>query len=132
MSQENVQVVRRMFALVNRGDIDGLGALVAQDIECFPASDEPDSKPFRGREAFIEYAQGWLAVFDQYVVEPSEYFDLGDCVVVVGRVTARGRGSGAETAGEDAWVYCFRDGQVTEYRECGTKSRALEAVGLRE
>ena len=132
MSRENVEVVRRMYALANRGNIEGLGALVAPDIECFPAPDEPDSKPFRGREAFIEYARGWLEVFEQYVMEPSEYVDLGEHVVVVGRVTARGRGSGAETTGEDAWVYRLRDGQVTEYRECGTKARALEAVGLRE
>ena len=131
MSRENVEIVRRMYWLASRGDLEGLGALVAGDIECFPASDEPDSEPFRGREAFIEYARGWLEAFDQYVVEPNEYLDLGEYVVVVGRVSARGRASGVEAADEDAWVYRFRGGQLTEYRECGTKARALEAVGAR-
>jgi ketosteroid isomerase-like protein len=65
------------------------------------------------------------------VIEPGEYLDLGECVVVVGRVNARGRGSGVETADTHAWLIRFRDGKAIEYRECGTKERALEAAGLR-
>jgi ketosteroid isomerase-like protein len=131
MSGENVEVARRWMDLVNRGDVEGLARLVAPDIACFPASDQPESAPFRGRDAFIDYANGWLEAFDQYVIEPSEYVELDECVVVVGRVTARGRGSGAETADTHAWLICFRGGKATEYRECGTKEVALEAAGLR-
>jgi uncharacterized protein len=131
MSQENVEAARRMSELANRGDVDGIAALMSPYVECFPADDQVDSEPFRGREAFAEYARGWLEVFDRYAIEPSEYLDLGEYVVVVGRVVARGRGSGAETADEDAWLYRFRDGRAIEYRECETKERALEAAGLR-
>jgi ketosteroid isomerase-like protein len=131
MSQGNVEFARRWMDLVNRGDVEGLARLLAPDIECFPASDQPEAAPFRGRGAFIEYANGWLEAFDRYVIEPGEYLDLGECVVVVGRVNARGRGSGVETADTHAWLIRFRDGKAIEYRECGTKERALEAAGLR-
>jgi uncharacterized protein len=128
MSQQNVEIVRRMIGLANRGDVEELGALLALDIECFPASDQPESASFRGREAFMEYAQGWLEVIDRYVIEPSEYLDLGEYVVVVARIAARGRGSGVEITDSEAWLYRFRDGKAIEYRECGTKAQALEAV----
>jgi ketosteroid isomerase-like protein len=132
MSQENVEVARRWMDLVNRGDVEGLARLLAPDIQCFPASDQPESMPFRGLDAFVAYAKGWLEVFDQYVIEPGEYLDLGECVVVVGRVIARGRGSGVETADTHAWLICFSDGKATEYRECGSKELAFEAAALRE
>jgi ketosteroid isomerase-like protein len=129
MSQQNVETVRRIVDLANHGDVEGIMALMAPDIECVPAADQPESKPFRGRDAFAKYAHGWLEVFDHYVIEPREYLDLGEYVVVIGRVVARGRGSGVETSDEDAWVWRFQNGQAIEYQECGTKERALQAVG---
>jgi ketosteroid isomerase-like protein len=132
MSQENVELARHIIELTNRGDYEGVAALLAPDVECFPAADQPESEPFRGVEAFLRYARGWEEAFEKYVIEPTEILDRGECVVMVGQITARGRGSGVETTDEDAAVYRFRDGQVVEYRECGTKARALEAVGLSE
>ena len=128
MSEENIEIARRMIELANRGDADGVAAHLSPDVVSYPAEDQPESTPLRGRDAWAEYARGWLEVFDRYVIEPSEYLDLGDCVVIVGRVTARGRGSGAETAENDAWLYRFREGLVVEHRECGTRERALEAA----
>jgi hypothetical protein len=46
----------------------------------------------------LEYGKGWLEAFDQYLIEPGEFLDLGECVVVVGRVIARGHGSGVDAA----------------------------------
>jgi ketosteroid isomerase-like protein len=132
MSQANVEVVKRMIALANRGDIEGIGRLFDPEVECFPASDQPDSTPFRGRDLFLEYMRDWLEVFDRYFIQENEYLDLGEYVVLVGRVAARGRASGAQITGEDAWVYRFRNGKAVEYRECGSKAEALEAVGLSE
>jgi ketosteroid isomerase-like protein len=129
MSQQNVEIVRHIVELANQGDVDGIVALMDPDIECVPAADQPESKPFRGRDAFARYALGWLEVFDHYAIEPSEYLHLGEYVVVVGRVVARGRGSGVETADGDAWVWRLQNGRAIEYQECGTKERALQAVG---
>jgi len=128
MSEENVELARRWIALSNARDLAGIGSLLAADIVCFPRSDQPEAAAFRGRDAFIRYAEPWLEAFEPYAIDVSEYIDLGEHVVVVGRITARGRESGIETAVDEAWLMRFRNGEATEYRECGTRADALEAA----
>ena len=132
MSQETVKIMQRVVEHWNAGDLDGVLAAFAADVVCFPAGDQPESESFRGREAFAKYAEGWLTAFEAYVMEVSEYLDFGDAVIIVGRVIGRGRESGVDVSAEDAWLYRFRNGEIVEYRECGTKEKALEAAGLRE
>ena len=132
MSQEDVEVVRRMWEMWSAGDLEGVASLVSLDVDCFPAPGELTPKRFQGRKAFLNYAKEWMADFSEYALEGGEFHDVGDCVIVVGRVVGRGRGSGAEVSAHDAWLYRLKDGLVIEYRECGTKERALEAAELRE
>jgi ketosteroid isomerase-like protein len=132
MSQENVEIVRRMFELFRQGNVDGVAEQMSDDVLCVTSPNQPDAQAFRGRAEFVAYGRSWLEVFDQYDVDTTEFVDRGDYVVVVGRVRARGRSSGAVIEDEDAWLYRIRDGKVVEYRECGTRAQALEAVGLRE
>ena len=131
MSQENLAIAHQMIECVNRADDEGLAALMAPDVECFPNAEQLES-PFRGRQAFLEYARGWTEAFDNYAVESCEYTDLGEYVLIVGRTVARGRESGVQTSTEDAWLIRFEGGSATEYREYNTKQEALEAVGLSE
>jgi ketosteroid isomerase-like protein len=126
MSQENLELARQAIACVNRGDDEGLAALMAEDVRCFPAGDAP----FQGREQFLSYARGWTEAFDRYAVVSCQYVDAGEYVVITGRTVARGRGSGVEVTSDDAWVMRFRDGEAIEYRECDSRQEALAAVGL--
>jgi ketosteroid isomerase-like protein len=132
MSQKNMEIARRMIACVNRGDDEATAALMSTDVRCHPAGEQPESKPFRGRQAYVRYARNWREAFDHYVVEPLEYRDLGETVIVSGRLVARGRKSGVETATEDAWLLRFQGGKIVEYRGYASKGAALEAAGLRE
>ena len=131
MSQENVELARQMIACVNRGDDEGLAALMADDVKCFPGAGQPES-PFQGREQFLQYARSWTDAFDKYAVESSQYVDAGEYVVISGRTVARGRESGVELSSDDAWVVRCRKGQAIEYREYETRQEALDAVGLSE
>jgi len=64
MSQENVEIARQMIACVNRGDDAGVADLMSPDVKCFPAANQPEPQPFRGREAFLRYAGEWTDAFD--------------------------------------------------------------------
>ncbi len=126
MSQGNLEIARQMAACVNRGDDEGLAALVADDVKYFPYADSP----FQGREQVLQYARSWTEAFDRYALESSQFRDVGEYVVISGRTVSRGRASGVELSSEDAWVIRFRDGEAIECRECETRKEALDAVGL--
>jgi ketosteroid isomerase-like protein len=133
MSQENVEIVRRWIALSNAGDVETiLSDIIDPDIECFPAEGEPEAEAFRGREAYGKRAYDAREAFDKHAIEVQEYIDLGEYVAVIARIHARGRISQADVSGDEVWLMRFRDGRCVEYRECGTKERALEAAGLSE
>ncbi len=64
MPPENVEIARQMIECVDRADDEGLAALMAEDVECFPGDEQPEP-PFRGREAFLRYARSWTEAFNQ-------------------------------------------------------------------
>ena len=135
MSQENVELVRRGFDLLNR---EGLAALDRFDeifdpeVEWRAAGRLPDTRrDVRGREALTALFTEIFTSFDVRV-EADEFFDAGDSVVVVFRQIARGRASGAELTNSFAFLYGFRKGKISCVGGYRTKHEALEAVGLRE
>jgi ketosteroid isomerase-like protein len=132
MSQENVEIVQRMFEQLNRGDIAGCAEAMSEDVLCVTGPDQPDAEVLRGREGFVGYCRSWLEAFGEYEADTTELLDRGDFVVVVGRVRARGRSSGATVEEVVAWLFRLRGGEVVEYRGCRSKAEALEAGGLSE
>ena len=96
----------------------------------FPPRGSPRRAPFRGRDAFERQAASTHEVFDERTVEALEYVDLGEYVAIVARITSVGMASRAPVSMEEVWLVRFRNGKCVEYRECGTKDRALELADL--
>src|ERR1700730_15827465 len=126
MSQENVEVVRRQIEAFNRGDLAGALELSDPNVEWWDREDDPDATVHRGHEGVRRI----LAEFDELAelcVEPTEFIDAGDYVVVPTRLYGRGRASSAPFEGHQVQVYRLRDGKITELREYREKREALEA-----
>ena len=70
--------------------------------------------------------------FDAVQLECLEIRDLGERIVVVGRLRARGKASGAETESAIAWVVDFKAGKVIWMRDYLDPTDALGAAGLSE
>src|SRR5690349_18156654 len=133
MSQENVDIVRRAYAALNRADFEAA-------LDAFDDGAEHDWSrsigPYKGVYVGREQARKlWMSMFDAV---GAVRFEIGDVVVegphVVLMITAhmRGRGSGAETRGRTPHVWTLRDGKAVRFRLFQTWDEALEAVGLRE
>jgi ketosteroid isomerase-like protein len=125
VSEANVALIRRLYEGLNRDDF--AIELVAEDAEYVnpPYAIEPGTR--RGRDAF-------LAVWDTYEdfeVEVDEIIDAGgDDVVVLGRFTASGRGSGVPLAGEMGFIWTVRDGLGVRFRWFQSHQEALQAAEL--
>jgi ketosteroid isomerase-like protein len=133
MSQESVEIVRRVIDARNRGDREAAFAYAAPDIEFdYSASSGPWAGIYRGVAATQRLWDGMDEVFSEFRWEPEEFIDAGDAVVVTMRFHSRGRGSGVETVSRGAQVYWLKDGKVVRYRQCQNRAEALEAAGLPE
>jgi ketosteroid isomerase-like protein len=129
MSEENVEIMREWIALNNARDAQGIVELLAPDFVSIPAENEPEAAVLQGPGAFGRRQADAFETFEKYEIEVSEYIDLGEYVVVVGHIEARGSASHAEVSADEVWLCRFRDGKVVEARECSTIERALEAAG---
>jgi ketosteroid isomerase-like protein len=132
MSQENVEVVRKVIDAFNRGDLDAwLGFLSPEVVwESLPLPGFRDV--YRGRTEAREWRELLLEVFD-FHLEIDEITALGDDrVLMAASGRGRGRGSGIpveRTSWEITWL---ADGLIARRQVFWTRDEALEAAGLSE
>jgi ketosteroid isomerase-like protein len=134
MSQENVAVVRAQFAALGRGGLEAVTRFWHPDIEWRAIEGALDDVGLiRGESALRRHYQDWIDTVDQLQVEVVEVIaEVGEQVVVVVRISGRGRGSGVPTSLRYYVVCIIRDGRILSGREYATRDEALEAAGLRK
>jgi ketosteroid isomerase-like protein len=135
MSQENVEIVRRVFDLFNRQEAKAVADLWTADGEWQPAvlgGGLLESAAFRGADRLADFVDLQMETWDSSLAEPVEIRDLGDSVLVKVRLCAVGRASGIPVERETWNVYEFRDGKIATGRAFMAEQEALRAVGLAE
>ena len=128
---DNVDIVRRSFQALARGDFEAAFADHAPDIEWRTASDEPDSQTYRGidglRRLVAAVAEPWENRFDGSV-ELEEFISRGPWVVVPWRARLHGRGSGLEIEVFETYAVLVRAGKIARVEEYRTTGEALQAL----
>ena len=136
MSQENVETIREMFAILNERGVgaatEAFGDLLAADFELEEAAELPDPEAYTGREAFIDNMAKLEESFEELRMEPLEIVDLGEKVIVVVSMSGRGQGSSVPVEMTFAQLWSLREGKAVSLRDYATKGEALAAVGLSE
>src|SRR5579862_8085901 len=113
MSNNHVQTVKDFFAAIGRGDIEGLLALSAEDIEwIIPGKGWPLAGTYRGHAGLAALLQTASETIETFT-EPREFVAQGERVLVVG--FARGRIIATNRTFEDNWVFAItvRNGKLT-------------------
>jgi uncharacterized protein len=133
MSQENVEIVRKSFDAIGRGDLDALLELYDPDIEFKPLTGtRVETGGYPGHQGVRQYFEEADEVWDEVRPVAGEITTTGDDVVVFGHCAIRGKASEIETNSPCSWVITVREGRITRHRVYGTSGEALEAAGLRE
>jgi ketosteroid isomerase-like protein len=128
MSAENLALARNGLAhYLRTGEVD-LEQLA--DDAVIRDHDIPDSRDYRGKQGFLRWLQDWGEAWDDWTIEPQEFLDAGDKVVIVFRMKARGRASGLEIDRNDALVYEFRGGKIVALDYYNSREQALATAGL--
>jgi ketosteroid isomerase-like protein len=134
MSQENVEIAKRVNAALNRGDIDAALGPFAPDAELQDLLNAPDqSTTVKGVEAIRETWTLWIDAFDELRADVDEYIDAGNTVIGAVHWHGRGKASGMSIDVHQFDAFQFRDGRIIR-AILGFRSReeALEAAGLQE
>ena len=133
MSQENVEIVRRMYDAYKRGDFESALAHFRPSVEWSEPLDNPGARTRHGRKGVERALVTWTGAFEDYRYELRELIDNGDDMVLLGAwQTGRGKGSGVEVSEENFCVFTLREGKIVRQQMFRHRAEALEAAGLRE
>ncbi len=130
MSQENLDLVRSIYAEWERGDY--LSPRWAYpDIEWVRA-DGPEPESWTGVEQMVEQWRVFLATWEDWKTNPpAEYRELDDeRVLVLDHPGGRGKASGLAMESVGATVFRVRAGKVAQIISYWNRDRALADLGL--
>jgi ketosteroid isomerase-like protein len=145
MSEENVKFVRALFESVAGQDlVSAMGsrdsaeaklafdAAYSPDLEITWIDSNPDSGVYHGFAGYQQAFADWLDAWEEFSVEPKEFIDAGDHVLIPNVQRGRGKGSGVEIEEESTLVYTVRDRRVVRISEYASLKEAVKAAGLQE
>jgi ketosteroid isomerase-like protein len=133
MSRENVEVVRRALELLNHGDLESALVAIDREVEWTTSLANPEGPVTYRGHAGLRELWSWLREdFEEIAMVPDDVRAVGDEVIVLGHTRVRGRGSGAVTQSQRAWIVGHRERKVVRVRTYSEHSEALEAMGLSE
>ena len=135
MSQENVEIVRRITEAWNHQQIQDILTLADPEVEYVNAPEAVEPGTRRGHDALAAVARmQWQSLPDGHQ-EIDRLHDRGDEIISVGRVSRLMPGSDARIDNPILLSWTIRDGLVTRIEVLGAGPefrKALEAAGLSE
>jgi len=134
MSQENVEIIRRMTIAFGNGDwvtaFEPVHPEIEMDTTRIPVRGL--ARLYRGAEEVAGFWREWLGAWGAQQIEDLELIDAGDRVISWTQAhQLQGRGSGVEVSMPPyGWVMAMRDGKIVEATVYTDKAEALEAAGV--
>jgi ketosteroid isomerase-like protein len=131
MSQENVDLVRSIYAAWERGDYSSVD-WAHPEIEAVSA-DGPTPGSSKGLAGMADLTRDFMSAWAEYRTEVDEYRELdSERVLVLSRFLARGKRSGVELGQKGATLFRIRSGKVIKVARYWNRDRALADLGLKE
>jgi ketosteroid isomerase-like protein len=129
MSQESIDLAYRTYDAVNRRDLDGLLALMDDDVEAVSRLVRVEGD-FHGHDGVRRWWESVFSVWPDYSIEVLEMLHFEDLAIAAIRTRGHAARSGMEMP-ETVWhVTRLRSGKCAWWRTFATRAEALKAVGL--
>lgn len=133
ISEQNVEIVRRCYELLNRREFTRELELYDPEIEVDNSRLVFNPDVYRGHAGIERWMRMVEETWDDFRLVPKEFVDAGDNVVAAVVLHGKGKRSGVEVKGQLFAVWTLRDSKVLRiaggYRD---RSDALAAAGFRE
>jgi ketosteroid isomerase-like protein len=133
MSQENVEVVRRVNELFSKGDWDEWAEHWDPEVVVTPPKGWPEGEEPQGIEAWRRQAERLQDSWEEARAEVDEVRPVGDDQVLARiRYVTRGKDTGMSFDTPMAAVFRLRRGRIVRARYFWEYDDALKAAGLSE
>jgi len=123
----NAEAAKNAYESFSQGDLETLKEGFAEDAEWQTSDELPLGGVTRGRDAIMENFAQIPNYWSSFSVEPSEFIDAGDKVIVRGTQRATGKGGSFEAPFLHLMEY--RDGKVVRGEFHADSAKALKALG---
>lgn len=131
MSQENVEVVRRIFRALAERDLDGVVSCWDPLGDYYPIAKWPEAQPRHGSEQILDFLIGFHQSFERVDHKIEAITPVGDDRVLVRVALAwEGKASGVSLGGEMFHCVWVRHGRVFRQEDHLSLPGALRALGL--
>jgi ketosteroid isomerase-like protein len=134
MPRDKVEVVRQAVDAYNGRDLDiWFAELATPDFEWWPALTRAyEGGCYQGREGVERFVADTSENWEELQSFVEEFRDLGDRVLVLGRLTGRGKASGVPVDQPFAGIFDFRGDRIWRYRVYLDRAEGLRAAGVSE
>jgi ketosteroid isomerase-like protein len=136
MSQENVEIVRRVYeAAAQRNSAAVLAAYdpeVEWDVSRSRMARLVGEGVYRGHDGLRRFFRAYHDAWEDISYSFDELIDAGEKVISVDVETARGQLSGADVELTQYGVWTIRNGKIIQAAWFSVREEALEAAGLSE
>ena len=131
MSEQNVELHRRVIDLFNARDIDEFITYFDPQIEFHSVSAAVGGGVYRGQDGLLKDIEDTMDAWgDEFSSEPEAFFDLGEKTLLFHVVHGRGRESGAEVAMPAAQLCIWRNGLCVYFKAYPQREDALRDLGV--
>lgn len=114
----NLETIEGAYEAFARGDIEGVVAILDDDITWVEAAGGPYGGTYRGPEEVVQNVFAPLGTeWDEFIVDPSRLIDGGDTVVALGTYTGTYSETGKSVEADFAHVFDLEDGQVVRFQQ---------------
>ncbi|MDQ3572672.1 MAG: nuclear transport factor 2 family protein [Actinomycetota bacterium] len=128
MSEENVEIVRRMYEAFGRGDFEKSLACFSPDV-VIDARHRVDGRVGQGRDEMVAIFSEWMETWDEWREEIEEISEAGDRVLVISTQRGRGKGSGLDWENRFWMLYEIQNDVISRWTVYDDPAAALEAAG---
>jgi ketosteroid isomerase-like protein len=132
MSQENVEIVRRIYASWAPGSSPAESNLLHPDIEWVNPSDALEPGTRTGIEAFASITEELDDTIGDLRMDVERLIDAGGRVVAIATMRGRGGASGVEVTRRHGSVWTIQDGKAVRFQWFQKADEAIEAAGISE
>jgi ketosteroid isomerase-like protein len=129
MSQADIETLRVVYNALDQGDWPAASRAWHSDAELRAADRMTQAGTYRGLQEIQGFFEDLLEPFEDVDVEPQEFFDRGDQIVVFLLLRSRPKGSSAMMEIRIGHLVTMHAGKVSRLEIFPEREKALEAAG---